>query len=313
MKILFTYKYDDEKMRSVRELGYEVDFIPEREVKNYDDFENIEILVCYNPFKYVDLRKFVNLKLILLSSIGIDQLPKDIVKENNIVVCNNRGGYSIPMGEWIVMTSLELLKNSKDRFESQRNKTWFMDTSVLEMYNKNIVFFGTGTIAKEAVKRLSGFGVNITGLNTDGRLIDGFNKCAPISDAKKYVSEADIIVIALPSTKKTIGIFDSKLIDSMKSTASIINIARGEIIDEEYLYLALLNKKIKSASLDVFTNEPLDNENKLWKLRNVNISSHNSWISEKRNDRRFDTIYTNLKANILKEKMMNIVNIKKGY
>ena len=313
MKILFTYKYDEEKISSVKKLGYEVDFIPEYEVENYDDFENIEILVCYNPFKYVDLRKFINLKIILLSSIGIDQLPKDIIKENNIVVCNNRGGYSIPMGEWIVMTSLELLKNSKDRFENQKNKNWFMDTSVLEIYGKNILFFGTGTIAKEAVKRLSGFGVNITGLNTDGRLIDGFNKCAPISNAEEHVKEADIIVIALPSTKKTIGIFDFKLIDAMKNTASIINIARGEIIDEEYLYLALLNKKIKSASLDVFVKEPLDNNNKLWQLDNVNISSHNSWMSEKRNDRRFNTIYINLKANIQKKEMMNIINIRKGY
>lgn len=313
MKVLFTYDYGNEAREEIRALGYEVEYFSENKIAEYEDFEHVEIMACYKPFDKVDLRKFKNLKLILLSSIGIDQVPKDLIEEMGITVCNNNGGYSIPIGEWIVMKSMELMKHSKAMYENQSRGVWHMDTTAEELYNKEILFLGTGTIAHEAAKRLQGFGVKIVGLNTTGKSKDYFDACYPMGDVKRLLPKANIVVISLPYTEKTHNLFNKELIALMNEKSYLINIARGSIIDEAYLIEALERKSIRGAALDVFEREPLPVDSRLWDLDNVILTSHNCWISEKRNERRFRTIRMNLENHIDKKELINVVDLERGY
>lgn len=313
MKVLFTYDYGKESLEAIETLGYDVEYYDEKDIANYKDFSHVDVLVCYNPFKYVDLRKFTSLKYILLSSIGFDQLPVDVVDSMNITVCNNRGGYSIPMGEWIVMKVLEMVKHSKQMYQSQMDHKWHMDTDIQELYKKQILFFGTGTIAKEAAKRLQGFEMNIIGLNTNGRQTEYFDRCDSISNAKDLIASSDAIVIALPLTPKTKGLLSKTLINQMQAHAVLVNIARGEIIDEDALIEALNNKVFKSAALDVFHQEPLGEDHPFWDMDNVVVTCHNSWISEMRNERRYQTIYKNLERLKNKKALVNVIDLVKGY
>jgi phosphoglycerate dehydrogenase-like enzyme len=313
MKVLFTYDYGHECMDLIRNLGCEAVYHDERQIDTYKDIEDIEVLVCYKPFPKIDLHDFKNLKLILLSSIGFDQLPIEDVEALGIIVCNNKGGYSIPMGEWIVMKLLEMMKHSKSLYENQKNRTWQMDTTVLEVYNKKIVFFGTGTIAQEAAKRLTGFGMEVIGLNTSGHETVYFDKCYPLSEAKDIVKDATAVVVALPLTTITRGIINKDILDNLSKETVLINIARGEVIDEPYLVEVLKENRIKAAALDVFYQEPLPKDHPLWTLDNVIITCHNSWISEERNNRRFDLIHKNIKRHLNGDELLNTVNILKGY
>lgn len=313
MKVLFTYDYKDEAFEKVRALGYEVDYWPENEMASYENKASVDILICYNPFPHMDLKDFKKLKNIFLSSIGFDQLPLKDVEAMDIVVCNNKGGYSIPMGEWIVMKLLELTKHTKDMYSRQEKQIWHMDTNVEEVYEKRVLFFGTGTIATEAAKRLQGFDMTVVGLNTSGNQMKYFDLCYNIDMSIEEVKKADAIVIALPLTSSTRGYFDQNHISVMKPSAVLINIARGEIVDEVALIEALKSKKIKGGALDVFHEEPLPKHHPMWQLENVSISCHNSWISEKRNSRRFDTIYKNLKRKVNNVSLINVLDIKKGY
>lgn len=313
MKILFTYDYGQDKRDEIASLGYTVDLIKEQDVNDYDDKENIDILICYNPFKYVNLKAFKNLKYILLSSIGFDQLPLKDVEEMGITVCNNRGGYSIPMGEWIVMKILELTKHSKVLYEHQERKNWFMDTSIQEVFLKRVLFLGTGTIAQEAAKRLQGFEMDIVGFNTNGRTMPYFETCYPLSEVKDHIKDADYIVCALPLTDVTTGFINKAFLDLINENACFINIARGAIVDEVYLTKKLKNKEIKAAALDVFVKEPLTPNHDLYTLENISISCHNSWISERRNQRRYDIILKNLQLLMKNESLINVIDLKKGY
>jgi len=313
MKVLFTYDYGQICMDEIKALGIDAVYYDEKRIDEYKDIEDVDVLVCYKPFDKINLHDFKNLKLILLSSIGFDQLPKDVVDELGITVCNNRGGYSIPMGEWIVMKLLEMSKNSKGMYENQQKKRWKPDTGIIEIYKKKIVFFGTGTIAQEAAKRLSGFDVEVIGLNTTGHSEEFFSQCYPLSDAKEIVKDALGVVVALPLTERTSGIVDKDILDNMHKDSILINIARGEVIDEDYLVDTLKNKRIKAAALDVFNEEPLPKEHPLWNLDNVIITCHNSWISEMRNSRRFDLIKKNLIKYQKGEELSNIINILRGY
>lgn len=313
MKILFTYDYGEEKMKAVKELGYELLYVKENDITYTEAMADAEVLVCYNPFDSLDIARLSNLKWIQLSSIGIDQLPKEKVRQQEIVVTNNRSGYSIPMGEWIVMSVLQLMKNSRELLLRQQDKKWKIDTGIMELYGKTICFIGTGSIASEAAKRLQGFGVRIIGINTTGRRLEYFDECHPMEELEMVLSQADVVVVSIPGTQATQHLLNTNNIGAIKNGACIVNIARGSIIDESALLEALRKGNLRGAALDVFEEEPLPPENPLWDMDNVIITPHNSWISEMRNERRYSIIYENLRRYAAGESLINIVNVERGY
>ncbi len=313
IKALFTYNYGEENMKDIEALGYGIKVMKEEDIVYSEDLEDVEVLICYNPFKTLDIGKMKRLKWIQLSSIGIDQLPIEYVKKASITITNNKGGYSIPMGEWVVLKALELFKNSKLLYENQANRKWKMDTSILELYGKTIGFIGTGTIALEAAKRLQGFDVNILGVNTDGRDIQYFDKCYPMSQLNEMLKLCHVVVGTIPYTKATHHLVNEDSFKTMRNGAFFINVARGSIVDEASLIENLRSGKLAGAALDVYEEEPLKEHNPLWDLSNVILTSHNSWISEIRNERRFKLIYNNMKKYAQGEQLINIVDLKKGY
>ncbi|NBI06971.1 dihydrofolate reductase [Senegalia massiliensis] len=313
MKVLFTYNQPQENIEKIKELGYEVIVKNEKYLELTKDILDIDAMICYKPFDKIDISKLKNLKWIQLSSVGIDQVPMDKLREQNITLTNNRGGYSIPMGEWIVMKILEMLKNSKEFYEKQKNKNWKLDTSLLELYGKKVGFIGTGTISIEAAKRLQGFEIETLGLNTNGRKVEYFDKTYSKDNIDELLKVSDIVVVAIPYTDKTHHMINKDRFDSMKDGAYLINVARGSIVNEKDLIDALQSNKIRKAALDVVETEPLDKNSKLWDLNNVIITPHNSWISENKGKRRFETIYENLKRFKNNDELKNKVNINKGY
>ena len=313
MKALFTYNYGDEKLEKLKKLGLDIIVKSEKDLYYTDELKDVEILACYNPFKTLDIERMKNLKLILLTSTGIDQVPLDIVKKNNIILCNNKYGYNVPIGEWIVLKILEMLKESKKIYSNQEKNKWKINMDILELTDKNVTFIGTGNIATEAAKRLEAFECNIWGINTTGHNANYFKHCFSMKESHKILSKSDIVVVTIPYTKDTYKLVNKDMIDNMKDGVYFINISRGDIVDEKELIKALKNKKIKMAALDVFEEEPLSDDNEMWKLENVLISSHNSWVSEMRNVRRFSNIYQNISNYISDEEVITKVDLNKGY
>jgi len=99
----------------------------------------------------------------------------------------------------------------------------------------------------------------------------------------------------------------------MKKDAVIINVSRGSIINEKHLIDHLHKGNLLGAALDVFEEEPLPVENPLWDMENVIVTSHNSWISEMRDERRFRTIFENMERYIKRKDLINVVNLERGY
>lgn len=313
MKVLFTYDYGPEKMAMIRALGYEVTLIHESEIENNDEVNEADVLVCYNPFGKIDLGAMKKLKFIQLSSTGFDQLPKELVKKMDITVANNKGGYSKPIGEWIVMSALNIYKDYKTIMKQQEDKKWKMNTDCLELVDKKIGFIGTGSVAREGAKRFQGFEAEVIGFNTRGRRVDYFDTCYPVDQLEDRIGQLDVVVITVPYNEKTHHLLNRDLMVKMKDTAVLINVARGSIVDEKALIDILKEDKFLGVALDVFEHEPLGVDSELWDMPRVNISSHNSWISEKRNERRFIAIYENLKRFAEGETLVNVVDLERGY
>ena len=311
MKVLFTKNYGEEKFDKIRELGYETIYYNENVVTNNEEVDDIDVLVTYNPFKNLDINKMKNLKYIQTTSVGIDQIPLDKILNRDIIIANNKGGYSVPIGEWIVMTILEIYKNSKKLYEQQSNKKWKINFKVSELTGKKIGFIGTGTLATEGAKRLKGFNVEIWGVNTTGSKKEYFDKCFSSEQMDEVFRNCDTIVCTIPATKDTLGIINNDKFEIMKNDSVFINVGRGNIVNEKDLIQYM--HKFRGVALDVFENEPLDKDNELWNFDNIIITPHNSWVSDKNDERTFNMIYNNLKNYIESKPLNNKVDIYKGY
>ncbi len=313
MKALFTHNLGEENFDKIRALGYEVVEMRENEAVYNEDIADVEVLLCYHPFDTLDISKMKNLKWIQLFSAGVNQVPADVVLNNNITLTNNRGGYSIPMGEWIVLKTLELYKKSAELYSYQKEKKWHMNSRLLELYGRTITFIGTGSIAKEGAKRFQGFGTTVIGINTKGNETEYFNKCYPIDQLDEVLTYSDVVVLTLPYTEQTHHLINKERLEKMKKDAAIINVSRGSIINEEHLIAHLKQGNLLGAALDVFETEPLSVESPLWEMDNVIVTAHNSWMSEMRDQRRFYTAFENMRRYAKGEELMNVINLKRGY
>lgn len=311
MKVLFTVKYNEEKLNMVKDLGYDVIYKSEKIIENTEEINNADVLVTYDSFSRLDINQMKNLKYIQTTSVGIDQLPKQEIVEREIMVSNNRGGYSIPIGEWIVKSILDIYKNTVSFYKNQKNKVWQPDFTTKEVSGIRVGFLGTGTIAMEAAKRLKAFDVEVWGVNTKGSIREYFDKCFSRSDLDEIFKSCDVVVASMPSTKETIGLVNKDKFELMKDGSVFINIGRGDLINQDDLIDCI--GKFRGVALDVFEEEPLSKDNKLWDFDNVIVTPHNSWWSDKNPDRVFDLVYNNLKKFINNDNLKNVVDLKRGY
>ena len=115
------------------------------------------------------------------------------------------------------------------------------------------------------------------------------------------VGEFDIVVVTAPLLSSTRGLISREVLVAMKENAVLVNIARGGLIDEQAMCEVLAERKDLFAALDVFEVEPLAEGSSLWKLENVAVSPHNSFVSDGNNERMFNVMHTNLKNFISKK------------
>lgn len=313
MKALVTIECSEEEVRKLEDLGYEIILMEEKEAAFSEKIKDIEVLACFNPFDTLDISLLPNLKWIQLITAGINQVPVEKILNQKIILTNNRGGFSIPIAEWIVLKILEMIKNSKEYYKKQEKKIWEMEEGMLELHGKKIGFIGTGSIAMEAAKRLKNFGVEIIGINTSGRQVEHFHQCFSVDQLNDVLVEWDFIVITSPYTEETHRLINKDVFSNMKDGAYLVNIARGSIIDEEELINNLKTGKIRKAALDVFEVEPLPKDSPLWNMDNVILSPHGCWGSEMDAKRKFEIIYKNMAKYANKEKLVNIVDLERGY
>ncbi|MBP2024604.1 NAD(P)-dependent oxidoreductase [Peptoniphilus stercorisuis] len=313
MKVAFLGSVEESFVEYVQELGYETEKISKEDIGNNNYSRDFEILCGSMLFERMDLREFENLKYIFLYSQGIDYLPLDYIKEKEIILCNNKGAYAEPIGEFIVYSLLAMEKYARTNIENQQNKIWKRRAITGNLYNKKAVFLGTGDIAQEAAKRLSGFDLEIIGYNTNGRDVEYFNKCVNLENLNSELNTADYVVLVLPSTEKTKYFVNEDLIKEFKDGAKFINISRGDVVDEKALIKYLEKGKIASAALDVFEEEPLSEESPLWDMENVYITPHISGTAEDNYERFVRCARKNLENLKENKELINIVDLDRKY
>lgn len=297
MKLLVTGAFNatDEQLDKLSELGYEIMRQQDERGKPECDFSDADAVICNGLFLYHDISEFKSLKVIQLTSAGLDRVPLEEIRKRNIALFNARGVYSVPMAEFALAGVLNLYKHLNSFYENQKQHLWQKDRQLSELCGKTVAIVGCGSVGTECAKRFKAFDTKIIS-------VDVFNHCNKIYDEFCHISnigsvlgEADIVILTLPLTDKTRGLFNGGMFSQFKDSSVLVNISRGAVVNEADLAAVLESGKLSGAVLDVFETEPLDGESPLWDMPNVIITPHNSFVSGNNGARLFALAYDNLK------------------
>lgn len=295
MNLLITgaWQTAKENIDKIKKMGHTVVFMQYEKDELPCDYLWVEGVICNGLFLNHPINKFENLKYIQLTSAGFDRVPMDYVKGHNIEIHNARGVYSIPMAEFAVSGVLQLYKNSKFFIKNQQNKIWEKDRNLIELYGKIVCIVGCGSVGTECAKRFKAFGCKVFGVDLVTIQNENFDDIIHLEKLDEILPKSDVVILTLPLTKDTYHIIDKKRLDNLKYGSVIVNIARGAVVDTEAL-ISALNNKLFGAVLDVFEDEPLSKDCKLWNFKNIILTPHNSFVGDRNDHRLNDVIVTNL-------------------
>jgi len=234
-----------------------------------EHLKNATIVIADFTFNIAVTRPMIaktkRLKLIQNLSVGYQHIDVDACREAGVIVGNTPGANDSGVAEHTIMLGLCLVKKLMYAHRTTREMQWkFTDVQAGEISGKSWGLIGMGSTGKAVAKRLIPFGVNaiyydINRLDTS--LENEFH--VQYTEFKDLLKNADIISLHCPLTEKTRKLIGKSEIELMKNTAILINVARGEVIDEQAVADALKNNRIAGAGLDVFSKEPIVQDNPL--------------------------------------------------
>lgn len=223
-----------------------------------DAIKNASILFTWNIKRELsqdEIRLLFGVKFMQLLSAGADHIPFSSIPEN-VIVASNAGAYADAMAEHVLGMILALSKNLL--IEHMKLKNLEFDHTVTGRYIKGSVcgILGFGGIGKAVARLIRPFGAKIYAINTSGKTNETVDFIGTLKDMATLLKESDILVIALPLSKHTSGIIGEKELKSMKSDAILVNVARGDIIDEKSFYEHLKKNRSFKAGIDAWWIEP---------------------------------------------------------
>ncbi|MFX0050983.1 MAG: hydroxyacid dehydrogenase [Candidatus Hodarchaeota archaeon] len=253
----------------------------------------------------------IQLKVIGRAGIGVDNIDVQAATERGIFVVNAPTSSTISVAEMTIAFILALGRKIIHADKKTKRSEWPKKQLMgIELYGKLLGFVGCGRIGAEVVKRAQAFGMKC--IVYDPYLpLEIFEKMGvERTDSLNHLfRESDFVTIHALLTDETRGMVSAKEFETMKSSAFIVNCARGGIIDEDALYDALKEGKIAGAALDVFTTEPAK-ENRLFELENVYVSPHISASTKEAQERAGNITAEQVKLVLKGQKPKFCVNMK---
>ncbi len=241
---------------------------------------------------------------------GLDELPLPFLRERGIVLTNGAGINAVTVAEYAVMGILMAAKRLDQVVRAHDRREWLADApGKRQLDSSSALVIGYGTIGRLIGERLRAFGVAVTGVTRSGR--DG--TLGP-DDWRARLGEADWVVLAAPSTDRTRAMIGAAELAAMRGDAWLVNVARGDMVDQDALVAALASGSIGGAFLDPTDPEPLPADHPLWQAPNTLVTMHLSGRSQTTMFRRGAELFlANLAAFTAGRPMRNVVDLGEGY
>ncbi len=333
--ILSTLRFTDPQLELLRSVSPRLVI---RQHSIHDDREDItsflqgdeQIIYAMTPPR--DLSQVPHLKWVQLHSAGINHLRDHPIWATNIQVTTASGIHAVPIGEFVIALMLALARKLpriirlQERAEWPRHKWELLLGS--ELRDKTVGIVGYGSIGREVARIAhAGFNMHVLAMKSGEGPSRARYTQPGVGDPEEKIPErwftraelsallsaSDFAVLSLPLTAATKQLIGEEQLHAMKPTGFLINIARGELVDERALVRALKEGWIAGAGLDVFAAEPLPRESQLWHIENAIISPHVSAATPHYDDRAVELFAENLRRYLDGLPLLNLVDRTRGY
>ncbi|MDH3451583.1 MAG: D-2-hydroxyacid dehydrogenase [Gammaproteobacteria bacterium] len=253
------------------------------------------------------------LKWVQWSGAGVDAVLFPEFAASDVVLTNARGVFDRAMAEYALGLILAMAKSFPDTWRDQTRRTWKYRLTE-RVLGRQVLVIGVGSIGREVARMLSAAGLQVSGVGRSHRARDpDFDAVYGNEELPVALPLADYVVVVVPSTEQTRGMLGADEFRVMKPSARLINLARGDIVDEAALCAALSSGTIAGAALDVFATEPLPESSPLWDMHNVIVSPHISGDFIDHHRELVDVFVANLQRYIAGQPLRNVVDKALGF
>jgi glycerate dehydrogenase len=244
-----------------------------------------DAVLSWNFGREVPREEYSSLKpgtLIQLVSAGADHMPFDDLP-SQVTIASNAGAYALPMAEHVMAMTLALAKRLLIENQKLQRGEFDQFTSNRQLHGMTAGILGFGGIGQATARLMRGFGMRIMAINQSGASSEPTDFLGTLDDLERVFRESDVVLISLPLTRATRGLIGSEQLSWMKSDATLVNVARAAIVDEEALYHHVQSHPDFRLGTDVWWSEPHRHgqfhlEYPFLELSNVLGSPHNSGI-----------------------------------
>jgi phosphoglycerate dehydrogenase-like enzyme len=336
IRILCTLRFDEEQLDQLRDASpgvrveQETCRSEEEVAAALADRPGIEVLYTFHvPDRICELEP--RLKWVQLHSAGVDHLLDSPLMESDVVITTASGIHATPIAEYVMASMLAHRWRVPFWTHCQREARWPSNRWDLyarpELRGSTIGILGYGSIGREVGRLARAFGMRVLALRRSPGKPQDQDVSSSAGGEEEAVAgrvygpdalcemlpECDYVVIALPLTPETRHLFGEEELRAMKSTAYLVNIARGSIVDEAALVRALREGWIAGAGLDVFEEEPLPPDSPLWGMENALISPHVAGFTPRYDERAAQIFAANLARYTSGRPLLNVVDKQVGY
>jgi len=248
------------------------------------------------------------LKWIQAFTTGTDKITPLKSFRKDVLLTSTRGMHGTQMAEMAIMQMLALARDLPRMLRNQQQSQWDRFLQV-RLFGKTIVILGVGVSGEALALRCKAMGMRVVGVTGSPRQSPHFDRMVRRQELETAVKDADFLAIVVPYESETHKIVNARIFAAMKPTAYVVNIARGGVLDEQDLLVALREKRIAGAALDVYDTEPLPADNPLWREPNVICTPHHAGQSDVYNEQVYDIFAPNLSCYLENrpEGMINLI------
>lgn len=335
INLLVTVPLPEEMLEDIRAVSPRIRLTPffTRKVEEVpsDIWKKTEVL--YTDSVLPDPQLAPNLKFIQFHWTGLDLLAESpLFKTPEIQIAHSSGVAVSQIAEYTVMMMLALGHRLPEMTALQAKSEWVRNRweklIPVELRGSTVGIVGYGSIGREIARLLQPFGVKVLAAKRNvmqpidsGYTQQGlgdpegalFHRLYPIQAVGSMLKECDFVVVCLPLTPSTCHLINDEVLRFMKPGAYLIDIGRGEIVDQSALLVALQEHRIAGAALDVFEEEPLNPQSPFWHLPNVYVTPHVSGVSTEYRRRAVDLFVQNLANYVNGLPLLNLFNPEEGY
>ncbi|MGO1918901.1 MAG: 2-hydroxyacid dehydrogenase [Alkalibacterium gilvum] len=296
----------------IKELGHEFIYYDKKTTKPDVLLERSRdvdvVMIANNPYPKKVVDQLDQTKLINVAFTGVDHVARDAAKEKGIKIANASGYSDQSVAELVIGLTLDIYRSLSQGNQDIRKIPFKGMIQGNEIRGKTVGIVGTGKIGLKTAELFKAFGANLVGYNRTEK-----------EEAKKMglkyltldelLSESDIVSVHLPMNNETENFLSEEKLNSMKSSAILINCARGPIVDNKHVANLLNNDRLAGAGIDVFDMEPPLPENyPLLHAKNAVLTPHVAYLTDEAMVKRAEIVFSNT-VQFLKGKPQNTIKL----